>query len=615
MSKTIRALIGALSLTLIFAATSSAAYDPTGPVPEAKKAPAAESYSQATVDAEVEATQRSIYSPAPYLLGKTRPPTECNYVRFTRYRSTTGPISASNADAALLMVPGILEGANAFDYIARNAIFQAKHFRGANIEIWAMDRRPNCLEDLYGAQKAETKTNVADALKTAVDYYYNGITMEGHKFKGFLKSNDAPYLSEWGLKLDTQDMFKIMTTMVPSRATRKQKVYVGGHSLGGIHTSVFASWDFDGNPLTTADAGWNNTAGLFAFDSIVKPTSQALDGIVKSLGIPPQALGLADPLLYGGYEGALTAMRTGVLSNIFPLPEIPGGLGADIPVVGTLLGGTGSIDPETLALTEAIAYAADIDPHRELVELPDIPYGTNVAKTLAQLHTRDQATFDAGTPNIKDFRYTSAGLFGALFDDSESPIGFIQTSLGAPTGGPVVGKTFPSATGQFIPADAGPDLGHLRQGPLYDWANFDEIGNAGDTEFRSTDNSVKYTDTSNEMVDMHDFAHAMHIGKSNFTEWYFNIRPIVDIIAASRDWAPLVGINTIWKNKVAELPAQEFIGEQGVLSGGGLLSGLQRPNAIMLQGQNHLDPMFEVANKPSAHTNETIPGLLNLVLP
>jgi hypothetical protein len=606
-------LIGVL--VAVSAASATAAYDPSGPVPEQPGVPAGETYSEADVDAVVSSAPISIYKKAPRLLGIIAPPPQCDYIKFIRHKVATASNDASQADAALLMVPGILESAGGFDYIARHLIYQAKTQRNKNIEVWAMDRRNNCLEDLHGAQLSENEPDIDTAIQNTVDYYYNGETLGGKKFNGFLTSNQVPYLAEFGLKMDTEDMYTIMKTLVPSRATRKSKVYVGGHSLGGIHTSVFASWDFDGLWWTTSDAGYNNTAGLFAFDSVVAPTSEAFDNILRNFGVPPELIFPLDPFVAVGYEAVVDGLRTGIVPRIFPLPipDALSGVAASVPGIGSLLGSTGAIDAETMALTEAIGMMADRDPDRDMSSLMrSLPLGDNVRKVLVELHSRDQESVDRGTPSIFDFNYTAEGLFGAVFDDSMSSLGFVQTSMGFPNGGPVVRKDYPSDAGLWIPSDAGPSLNSLRTGPLYGWTNFDEFG----AENRSADNSTLFTDASNEVADIRSLARATYRGETNLTEWYFSLRRIVDIVAASRWWGPGFGINTIWKNKVKNLPALEFIAEDGVIAGDdGLgLGQLPRPNHVFLPGQNHLDPLFEVANKPGQHVNQTIPNLLDFVL-
>ena len=64
-----------------------------------------------------------------------------------------------------------------------------------------------------------------------------------------------------------RDWNAVMTNGIPSRAVRRRKMFCGGHSLGGPLTTAYAGWDFDGNPATTADAGYEQCAGFFGLDT------------------------------------------------------------------------------------------------------------------------------------------------------------------------------------------------------------------------------------------------------------------------------------------------------------------------------------------------------------
>ena len=64
-----------------------------------------------------------------------------------------------------------------------------------------------------------------------------------------------------------RDWNAVLTKEIPSRAVRRRKMFCGGHSLGGPLTMAYAGWDFDGNPATTADAGYEQCAGFFGLDT------------------------------------------------------------------------------------------------------------------------------------------------------------------------------------------------------------------------------------------------------------------------------------------------------------------------------------------------------------
>ncbi|MCP4610685.1 MAG: hypothetical protein GY845_18410 [Planctomycetes bacterium] len=581
-------------------------YRPGGDVPEAKHDPALRSYTQEQVDDVVVMELESIYSPAPTDNGI--PPEECDYIKFLRFRLRDGSGIASDADAALIMVPGVVEGANGFEYIARNLIYTAKVKNNLSLEVWAMDRRNNCLEDLTGVQAAEANSDHYETAKDLfINYYYHDLEIDGKTFDGFVKNKDAPYLSEFGLEMDTKDMYAIITTMIPDRELRRQKVFVGGHSLGGIHASMFAGWDFDGDPNTLDDAGYMNCAGLFCFDSFVTTTKETIEPLVGVL--PPSILSLTENLTEEAYIKIVNGFREGWLPNIVPL-----------------------LNGELLCLIEAMGLMADNFPDDEHTAIREIPYSNSVELILGLFHSRDLSTFADKTPHIKDFRYTNEALLGVLFDDDYSPLGMIQMGMGFLNGGNVVNKVFPvpdevrdipvvsdligllAGPGiQYIANNAGPDENNLGQGPLYTWANFDEIGNAADPDYQDTTGMTTFTNMTDEITDIQDFARALYTGPSNLVEWYFSLRRIVDIMAATLSYGPKYGLNFVHSDKVGDLPKKEFVGEDGIL--GSDIAGKIIPfDADLIPGYSHMDPMMASANTPSHRENDVIQPLIDFIL-
>lgn len=93
------------------------------------------------------------------------------------------------------------------EYVSRQLVYVALTRYGKNIEVWVLDRRPNNLEDLTGLNKAEATGDV----QVAIDYYFGGAEIDGKKFQGFLDDESAPYLSEFGLQMVMEDMYKVIT--------------------------------------------------------------------------------------------------------------------------------------------------------------------------------------------------------------------------------------------------------------------------------------------------------------------------------------------------------------------------------------------------------------------
>src|SRR5690606_536808 len=72
-----------------------------------------------------------------------------------------------------------------------------------------------------------------------------------------------------GLEQTLRDQYDLLRHEIPDAGVRRSKVLCGGHSLGGFITGYFAEWDFDGDPSTTEDAGYNQCGGYFALDTVI----------------------------------------------------------------------------------------------------------------------------------------------------------------------------------------------------------------------------------------------------------------------------------------------------------------------------------------------------------
>ncbi len=106
--------------------------------------------------------------------------------------------------------------------------------------------------------------------------------------------------------------------MIPDPEKRRKKVFVGGHSYGGLAASMFAGWDLDGDPETLDDAGYMNCAGLFAFDTSVKSASDVLAPFISML--PISMFNLIDNMTEEGYKLFVKSLQKNIFPNIAPMP-------------------------------------------------------------------------------------------------------------------------------------------------------------------------------------------------------------------------------------------------------------------------------------------------------
>ncbi|MER5427591.1 hypothetical protein [Streptomyces sp. NPDC002588] len=475
-------------------------------------------------------------------------PAACDWLSYLRYRSAGGPEASADADRILVAQPGILEGAGAFDSVARQTVAKAAA-EGRHIEFWALDRRSNCLEDRTGIASGDQHT--------AVDYYYRGRAVDGRTFDGFAGNDRLGWMAKLGIEQTVRDEYDLLTRELPDQAARREKVLCGGHSLGGVVTGFFAAADFDGDPATTADAGQNQCAGYFALDTTISTSLADLSGSI------PDDTGLPDVGL--GYAAVQAGLDTGVLPRSLSAPVL--------------------LNPATMTLLAIAGVGALQDPEGE-ADLPSyLPSDVNIEATNRFLFSEDTATFLTGSPGVKDFRLTNAAVLGALMDDNSVPLAFLQSSVGLFDGGPITDKNFPAANGSSQPTQlfgveykAIPAQPH---GPLYTWREYDRVGDADDPGYRSAD-GTPFTAAGKEVTDLQELARSLVEQPLDFTEQYFPTKLVTDIELAT---SPQVQRLLVHPEGLTARPTLT------VLAGDGLLAGRVPADLhpVVAPGYQHLD--------------------------
>ncbi|MFE0518085.1 hypothetical protein [Streptomyces sp. NPDC058954] len=475
-------------------------------------------------------------------------PAACDWLSYLRYRSTDGPAASADADRVLVAQPGILEGAGAFDSVARNIVTRAAE-QGEHIEFWALDRRSNCLEDHAGVDSGDQHT--------AVDYYYRGKQVNGRTFAGFADNGQLGWMAGLGIRQTVRDQYDLLTTELPDQSLRKRKLLCGGHSLGGVVTGYFATADFDGDPATTADAGYNQCAGYFALDTTVSTSLADLSGSLPGdTNVPDVGLG------YGAVQAGLDS---GVLPRSLSAPVL--------------------LNPETMTLLAIAGVGALQNPGGES-DLPAyLPSNTDIEATNRFLFSKDTAIFLTGSPSVKDFRLTNQAVLGALLDDNSVPLAFLQSSVGFFDGGPVTDKNFPAANGgsqqpglfgtryKAIPAEP--------HGPLYTWRDYDRVGAPDDPGYRSSD-GTPFTEAGEEVTDIQELARSLARQPLDFTEQYFPTKLVTDLELAT---SPQVRQLVVHPDGLTADPTLT------VLAGDGLLAGRFPADLhpVIADGYQHLD--------------------------
>ncbi len=575
-------------------------YVPGGPVPEEPYPNVERAWSQEEVDAAVAVEEVSIYSPAP--TGNGVAPEVADYVTFLRFRSRSAGEDPAGADAVLVVMPGFYCGSNSFWYLGRQMVYMAS-LQGADVEVWAVERRPNRLEDLAGLNAAEAAGDAA----VAIDYYSNDVPVGGDAFGGFLTDATAPYLSEFGMQLVMEDVYKVITTMVPDPEVRRSKVFVGGHSLGGPLSHIFAAWDFDGDPATLDDAGYRNCAGLVGLDGALSLTmgmmEPALDALPEE---PPAASDSGGMEAY--YAGLVQGLRDGNVPRIFPL------LTPDAPIVMELVameadqrpsggvhpagGGAGDGAGGPHAQAAAFPLPGPLPgPRPGHQRFPLHQRGPLRRHPRRQLHAGEDRPGQHGLPRGR-----------APWWRRTSPC----RGPGADTRSWATCSGRSSAwNGSSSPTTPGRPATQLGQGPLYEWADFDQVGRASDPDYRDTQGTMTYTTMVEEVSDIRDVAQVVYKGSSNLLEWYFTTRLMVDMLALLFPFAPDYGLNYLHASELGELPMLE------VMAGSNLnpfSQGTPPGERLVLEGYNHIDVLTAAADRPSLRENESFPPIIDFML-
>ncbi len=480
-----RAAIAILAATAVLASGASAAERVELPI------------DSASPQTDVASSLVKLHVPLP--AGSPAHTEACDWIQYVRFRPAGGPADAAQADAVAVLMPGLIEGATAFDPVARNTIREAKR-RGKSIEVWAIDRRSNCLEDLTGVDYVERTGDIDGGLA----YYYHQGEIDGKRFSApFTRAPKV--LAEFGIEQTMRDYHAVLTTELPSQPWRERHVICGGHSLGGPLTELYAAWDFDGDTSTTADAGYRQCAAFMGFDTIL---SSKLSG-GETGGKPAAPVSpLISGLLTNINKTTVRALRAGSFPRNF-----------DITGIG----------PETMMLLDAVSIFAS--------RTPDDDWSPALAK-IPRSATTDQFFHISGSPNMdrwltskdsmRSVRYSYMGALGQILDDNGAVFGLVRSSFGFFDGAPLRRNSLPATlskvplVGQFITPGALFMPQQVAGKPLVGWKNYNELGSGATQVGRGA------TTPGSEVTDARELARILHEGPTNLIEAWFPLRIMVD---------------------------------------------------------------------------------------
>ncbi len=223
---------------------------------------------------------------------------DLNRARYTRFFLSDQ--AGVQPDVILVLVPGFLGGASSFARLAENLVRRAQADNSLVLEVWAVDRRSNPLEDTVGLDLAEELEEPAVGL----DFLFGkelGLQLSEALARGpnrrvvfYNNSSDTAFMAEWTPLVHSRDIDAIVKKAGDTAANRN--VFLGGHSAGTGYAAYYAATDFNlagGDP----DPGYRKLRGLVLLEG----------GGASNVESPPEAvtLDLIEARFDGGLFGAV----------------------------------------------------------------------------------------------------------------------------------------------------------------------------------------------------------------------------------------------------------------------------------------------------------------------
>jgi pimeloyl-ACP methyl ester carboxylesterase len=539
---------------------------------------------------------------APGLEALLGAPVDLNRITTVRTRWQRPGKGSPPPRAILVLIPGFLGGATTFDPLARDLVAALR----GKLEVWAVDRRPNQLEDrlgslhaFRGAREPECRTSPPApgcALFEGAQFYFPDrdvrpfgdfpgprdldLDLDGvldaqlpltdafGALRGpiLFAQDDMRFMAHWGLDTYFRD-WKRLIAKARRTVGRGGVVLLGGHSQGTTWATLFAAYDFDPDPARVV-------AG-----------HELVDGLVLLEGGGAGAGAAAKPSLTE-YEAAVTAL------------EAPGGPDVFLTSLAGLI--------ELLPLGQ-VGEAASLAAFHQ----PDEP-------SLSQRTT----IFGSGTVSfLLSAPATNRAVFGFFLDDDFSSFPAFRASIG-----------FSDDGENFYRTDLGaaPFYQALSNGALRTWKEFDDPTlptcppNVEDVSpgCALLDNGPPFG-AEREVTPLDAFAKTQ-FGKANGFEWYFaSGRPNLDFsygrdasalvaeaLARDGDEGPLV----ITQNASVDVPVLAIGGSNGLTpvpeSFASYLGSIATPEedtqVHILGGYAHLDVV-------TAERNEAVPLVVEFI--
>jgi pimeloyl-ACP methyl ester carboxylesterase len=484
---------------------------------------------------------------------------DLNNGRYTRYYLSDQ--AGSQPDAILVLVPGFEGGASTFAVLAESLMRHAKSEGSVVVEVWAVDRRSNQLEDTAGLDLAEQEQDPSIGL----DFLFGEeLGLEMHPTLAseldrraifYNTGEDLAFMAQWTTLVHSQDIDAVVEAA--RSAARNANVFLGGHSAGTGFTARYAATDFN---LEGVDPkpGYEKLRGLVLLEGgggslpTEAPSEDQLDRIEARFdGGLYGAVSSQEPRCIDGQTACTVATQQddcGAFENTSCTEPVDA-----YSVVAGLL------TPQLLAVSEVAALEGDLNGDNGISILQADQNGVEGNNAVEKVPELEALTVLLGTEPA-----TSVALIGLFLDDDGAAAAlasFVATSLGT------IGPTVEGARTWLNYGDEMPASVLTDNGPAPT-----ELAEAGiwGTE-------VETTDLEGHMMP------SFYQGHTNFSDWYYPSSGLRVVSGLGLDTTPLsapppqgrgrTDIENITQASNVNIPVIAFGGSNGLVPVPGQMLG------------------------------------------
>jgi pimeloyl-ACP methyl ester carboxylesterase len=476
---------------------------------------------------------------------------DLNNARYTRYYLSDQ--ADSQPDAIVVLVPGFEGGAATFAVLAENLMRRAKGEASLVVEVWAVDRRSNQLEDTVGLDLAEQEQ---DPLLGLDFLFGDALGLEMHPTLAseldrraiFYDSGaDLAFMAQWTSLVHSQDIDAVVEAA--RSVARNANVFLGGHSAGTGFTARYAATDFnlDGG---APEPGYQKLRGLVMLEGgggslpTEAPTEDLLDRIEARFD--------------GGLYGAVLSQEPRCIDGqtaCTPETELDDcaesanpSCTEPVPAYSVV---AGLLSPQLLAVSEVAALEGEVRGDTGISIMQADQNGVEGNNAVTQVPELAALTTLLGTEPT-----TSIALIGLFLDDdgpAAALASFVATSLGT------IGPTIDGVRTWLNYGDPMPPSVLTDNGPApTDLA----LAGVWGTE-------VESTDLEGHML------RSFYEGQTNFSDWYYPSSGLGVVSGLGLDTTPLsapppegrgrTDIDNLTQARNVNIPVIAFGGSNGLV--------------------------------------------------